>query len=672
MTHAQHLIDFGQSIRAEIDPILRIMQTELLARLRADGPFLPSLDRPASLAVQEVLAVPDLTAPWAVALRRELQVEIDLSLREAQRGPEDTKVAASATLGLRLMDDDEVEEDIALSHFIQELENAAESTLRELRALSASLRAVTVVTRESALLYPGACATALGRTVRSLPLQGAARRVCLQRLAQAMVPAMARAYAGHVQRLKDAGVEAARFNVMPTPLPSGALAPRTQLPAGAGSGAASPGAAGIEQLLQLLIAQVEMEHTAPAAGGGGAGSGAAGARPGAAALATPASGGLPAEVGARVMHLLMHQLAQDAGASEPMRRLFQQLEGPGLRLADREPAVWTNPTHPWWQMLDRLLALCAVLDEQPGGGQDRLARQCAPVVTGLMDAALVDEAACRDALGALSGVSQTLPLASGGEQPAVLSRADAGSQAGRPEDALRQLLREQMAEQLRGGAAPASVRRLLMGPWVDVLHHASESQPAGGALLQQRSDVVDQLLAAVATPPTEVALQSLLDQVRAGLSSINLPEAQIEQWLFDLTLRLAGSAGPAEEAQQAWRHDELPTVPIDLHGSVAGARARRDCEAWLRSLRVGDICRVFLDAQWQTLHLTRVDEAEQTFELQGRGGAGVPQLLTRHALARLRNEGLATTVEIGAFLTQAMDTMVSRLAPDGGPGRHGH
>jgi hypothetical protein len=228
------------------------------------------------------------------------------------------------------------------------------------------------------------------------------------------------------------------------------------------------------------------------------------------------------------------------------------------------------------------------------------------------------------------------------------------------------VLRDQMAQQLRSSLAPASLRRFLLGPWVQALAGALEGPSADERRAARYSEWVDQLLG-VLSPSAEshpVDVPGLLEVARDGLERLGLDDSQIESWLFDLTLQLAdagstaGLHGPAGDVTQ---HDELPTVPVDLqHGAVQGRRARRDREAWLDSLRVGDVCRLFMEAQWHTLQLMSLDEDTHVFVFQGRDAAEHYHC-TRRALERLRGEGLATTLELSTVIVPAMDTMSGKL-----------
>jgi hypothetical protein len=111
--------------------------------------------------------------------------------------------------------------------------------------------------------------------------------------------------------------------------------------------------------------------------------------------------------------------------------------------------------------------------------------------------------------------------------------------------------------------------------------------------------------------------------------------------------------GNAAAALQA----SLPTVPILLAGtgfdSTLEAASHRP---WLDELQPGANCRLFLLGRWMTAQLGWVSATHSLYVFTSRQG-GRTHSLTRRMLARLRNAGLATSIEAGFLLAQAMDTL---------------
>jgi hypothetical protein len=301
-----------------------------------------------------------------------------------------------------------------------------------------------------------------------------------------------------------------------------------------------------------------------------------------------------------------------------------------------------------------------VLDGQPGGAQDRFAQRCDAIVARLLpdDGRVPDSAVCRAVLEELTTAAQALAGASPG--------AGEGDATG-PSSGVVKLVREQLSQQLRVSEAPGSLRRFLMGPWLRVLSTALDPERGEPAQAQRYTEWVDHVLAALRSEGRATELAPLLARGREGLASIALPEAQIATWMEDLEQHLEErrqQPAAAPGAEPAWRHEDLPTVPIDLHPSAHGARARRDRIAWINGLRVGDLCRLQLEDRWYTVQLVVDPVAEhredEVYVFQSREPLG-RHALTKDALVRLRADGLATTVEPGAFIAKALDTLPADL-----------
>ena len=77
---------------------------------------------------------------------------------------------------------------------------------------------------------------------------------------------------------------------------------------------------------------------------------------------------------------------------------------------------------------------------------------------------------------------------------------------------------------------------------------------------------------------------------------------------------------------------------------------------WLDSLSPGAYCRLFLLGRWMTAQLNWVSEAHNLFLFTSRHG-GRNHSMTRRMLGKLRNAGLATSIEDGSLLAQAMQQL---------------
>ena len=114
---------------------------------------------------------------------------------------------------------------------------------------------------------------------------------------------------------------------------------------------------------------------------------------------------------------------------------------------------------------------------------------------------------------------------------------------------------------------------------------------------------------------------------------------------------------PVEDSEASdWpSHADLATVPIALDAQNPDDPARRDCEAWLDGLAVGDICRIHRQGQWTTLRLNWRSDNGAFYAFANQGGLAF--CASRRVLTRLRLEGLATTMTRGQWVRRAVDTL---------------
>ncbi|MFX4929731.1 hypothetical protein ABTB76_19615, partial [Acinetobacter baumannii] len=56
-----------------------------------------------------------------------------------------------------------------------------------------------------------------------------------------------------------------------------------------------------------------------------------------------------------LMERLFAQISQHLGGSAAMQRLLAGLQAPARALAAQEAQLWSQPDHPWWKLLDRLI-----------------------------------------------------------------------------------------------------------------------------------------------------------------------------------------------------------------------------------------------------------------------------------------------------------------------------
>lgn len=197
------------------------------------------------------------------------------------------------------------------------------------------------------------------------------------------------------------------------------------------------------------------------------------------------------------------------------------------------------------------------------------------------------------------------------------------------------------------------------------LKHGQSSEPLARLAL-----VVDDLLRATAQPGRPVSASQravLLRQIADGLTSAELAPRHVEREVADL-IAVLRDPPPPEQAGPEWEeagetmpasmamelHAGLPTVPLDL-GSVDTAAGPA---AWVDALPAGARCRLFLDGAWSTARLRWVSPSRNLYVFTSRHGR-CSHSLTRRMLQKLRHAGLATRIESGHLLAQAIDTLTA-------------
>jgi len=262
-----------------------------------------------------------LAAAFSAALRQQLREEF-------AREPRDDAAARAATPSvpidqLTLVDDQQIEEDIEVARVIQQVDTAAESDLRDLRALCATLRSASAAVPEVVPLRPDVVARALSRALQALGLARPARLLALRVVGKAAAEGLAASVREQTRELRRWGVE---------PLPY-----RLRVAAGL-QGAASPDDGAMHRLAGKLGASA------------------------------------PAD---RLIPRLLAQVAQESRLDPVFAALLQRLSAPALRSARADATVLTSLQHPLWRLVDRVAALGALHTSAQAA---RLATQLEPVL----------------------------------------------------------------------------------------------------------------------------------------------------------------------------------------------------------------------------------------------------------------------------------------------------
>jgi hypothetical protein len=596
-----------------------------------------STDRQAAADAAALLheAAPRLARGFAMALQAALR---------APAAATGEQVNADAPDGLSLVDEDQIDADIETFRIARAAEDATEAELRHLAPLASALQQRDGVHADAVPLSPPACARALRQALAALAPPRERRPRLLGALGAAMAGRLGALYASQIRLLESWNVAPARYRIRQTVSAAGNAAPAGAPAAAAGNGA--PLSPDLVAALNRLVAWAQRQ-------------------PGADAPATEAGllrlfdepssmpgdlsaapRRLPRAVARQLMQHLFDQVERQAGEGATPAWIAP-MKGAGDRLAAQSAEVFNDFQHPWWQLLDRLVALTAL----PSGSLGDVDRAIADTLDRLQSSTGL---ARRDVAAAVAQID--LATTDWLEQQQDEVGAQAASLADSAErQQLEDAIREQLVARMRSEPTPDGLRRFLLGPWALAMADAALRGGTESQVLQAQADCLEQLLAAGRAPLASVERRLLLTSVRLALESAQLDAPRIDAELLDLAAVLHRPEPPSERlAEPTAPRDTAPldlaTVPIDMYEQDAGV----DREAWLASLRRGAHCRLYLNGRWHTASLAWVSPHRGLFVFGSSRGAGVLSL-RRRALEKLRNAGLATSVLPGELLAEALD-----------------
>lgn len=574
-----------------------------------------------------------LARAWALALQQALG---------AAPGRDEPRAAPAATLSL--VDEDQIDADIETFRIARDAEDSAEAELRRLAPLASRLQQRDGVVAEAVPLPPLACARTLRQALAEFAPPREHRARLVGALGQALAGRLPALYAAQIRLLERWGVEPARYRIRQTVSAVGVRGGTAPAPATppAADPALSPD---LVASLNRLVAWAQRHPDAQAAPAEDAPLRLLD-EPVALAAAGAAPPRLPPAMGRQLMQHLFDQVGRQTGdGAEPA--WMAPMKAAGERLAGQSAEVWNDFQHPWWQLLDRLLALAALRDDgDPGveqaiaGTLDRL--QAAPAL------------ARRDVAAAVAQIDRSTTDWMAARECAFGERAAplAGAADRQP---LEDVIRDQLVARLRAEPPPDGLRRFLLGPWAQAMAHAALHDGADGATLAAQAACLEQLLAAGREVVSREERRVLLARARAALEAAGVEPARVDAELLDLAAVLRRPEPPCDpgfdaEPVRETAPMDLATVPIDMYEQDAGV----DREAWLDALAPGARCRLYVDGRWHTAGLAWVSPNRGLFVFGSRHGAGIHPL-TRRALDKLRNAGLATTLLPGELLAEAMD-----------------
>lgn len=634
-----HTAAFVRALRLEVAQWMPEALTTLTPRLREAGQQAATAAARADLAEATEMMLEN-GRNWCRSLERAVQ---DAIADDLEREPElDLPVTMpfghptepapiSLSMSLTLMDEDRIDEEIAVSRLVQIAEVEADGALRELSALCSSLRELQGISPEANPMRPGVVAAALRRAVSGFGLRKPVRLALLRELGGVVGKLLPRLYTGHLEMLAGWGVQPAQFTLR----------------------------LNIDEQASALQ---RLEAGADAAPGGVT---------------------VEAQQAGELMARLLTSMASRFTMSDEARALIRRLDAPAQRIAQADPGLWHSLDHPLWQLLDRLVAAGSVHEAMAPGGGPRVTGALEQAVRALEGSAAPGAEQCEQALQAVdTAVSELVEQA----QQAVAPEAEALRPPPVTRSAVEDDLREQLRHQARAAHAPPALERFLVGTWAEVLADMADREGPGSEPMRKHAELVDSLIEVTqrqnGRPIAPALLGRLLMLVKLAMADARMPGDRVERELAQLQNVLcapnAGSsparapleiafpgqaADPAaaaprftpttleERHSQLGLHESLTTVRIDpFEGDDEAAAATAQ---WLESLEPGAYCRLYLLERWMNAQLIWRSQNRGMFVFKSRHGSQTHSV-GRSGLEKLRAAGLATTIGRGEWVAQVV------------------
>lgn len=682
--------------------------------LRASTPSVALRDLAGRPLAEADAALRERQATWAKAVAERLAGtwRSELAGTTPEPAPAGGGRAAWSAQALTLVDEDAADQNIELLRATQEVEVLLENHVHDLQARSATLRGDSVVGRHANLLRPQLVVQAVWDASESLGLDAPARKALMRAASGPLGRALQQVSIDAERQLADWGVAAAAWQ-------ASALASPRRLPApssgvdltrpgaldelrGRLSGRVAPPPAAPDTLLKLDLGLAQaLDPVTP---------GVPAAPPPRLMdrlpdLAPMARNDDDREVMLLVAHMF-DAILDDALLAPSVRQMLGLLQGPLLRIAIREPRLLEDHSHPSWQLMVRLATHTAGFQDDHDARLVALLAEVRRLFEALQAAPRPDATQHAAALSALDGLLVSELDAERRDAAEPIAKLQAAARRTAVNEALRGQVRLQIQEaaghwRIEGGAPPApgdavtldpELHDFLVGPWVDMLAQVALQDGEHADSTRSLRAVVPDLLVSLAPLRSDgdrrrllASVPGLVQRLQQGMARANLPAARREALLAVLMarhtelLRLEGATPAArepsaEEIVRRLRDEDLPpphvvapasgdsmfdigtleTVPAALMPDTPAVDGR----AWLRHLAVGQWCRLVARGSWSTARVLWVDGAREHW-LFSDAELGVTHGLTRRALERLAQGGLAAPVEERTLIERAVDSLLA-------------
>ncbi len=616
---------YVQALRLEVGQWLPQALQDAVVLLHESAQRVASPAQRADLA-EAAAALGENLRAWSRSLERALQDAVSaefgterVATPPAPLSPFDAPAADDepVALSLTLMDDDEIDDEIAISRLVQIADAEAEGELRELSALCSGLRALPGISPEAHPLRPSVVARALRRGIQAFGLRKPLRLALLRELGVAVGRTLPGQYRRQLDTLQSWGITPADFALRRHETAAAAEAEAGPEPSAADT---------MARLLSTLASRVAMSE------------------------------------GARDLLRRLDAPARRIAQQEPA--LWQSLDHPLWQLLDRLAAA--GAVHDELDAGGSLEAAVRSLENAaaPDAAQ---CQQALETVDGAVSG-LVDLQAHRLAVEA-EGLQDRPPRSAIEEGLREQLRQQAA--AGRAPAALERFLTGAWTEVLTDIALRHGAESTQMKSHAELVDRFVEAatRPAGRAispatlgrmLMLARLALADAQLPHPRVEAELAGLQKTLcqpaaaraEEVQAALAPF-MPTMPAEARPDSAPAPTGYDAGPAATAAVGL-HDALTTVRVDTLGrDQAAAQAT---QRWLDSLEPGTYCRIFLLERWMNAQLVWRSANRSMFVVRSRHG-GRTHSLARRVLEKLRGAGLATTIERGEWVARVMQEL---------------
>lgn len=618
-----------------------------------------------------------------------------IDLLQAGRRGEDPLHRAPLHLGgmegLSLVDEHQALQDVAIAHVAQAAEEASRSELHQIGNFFAALRGTARARERDNPLRPALYAHALHHALAASPLAQQAQYELMRVAAGPLAKALHRIYSHACAVLRAADISdmvASHGHVQSDPLAHQRLAAAR----GVGARATAHGT------LDGLSRRVDALNSGPQ------GLGTLTARD------IQSSAPFVRSTGPDMLSRLYDQILADPRLLPPLKALLARLQVAVVRLARADSTLLRRQDHPTWVLLNRVAAHGMAFERADDEHLVDFLRFMEAEAQLLVDAPTPTATLFQQVLARVEArIDQQARRSS--ERNAVALAALEREQL---RNDWRDLVRDQVDQQLHDAPMGPRVLRFMQTSWVDVIVTAMVRHGRDSIEAQTAMEVIDAVLDSLTTPrdmadreALRMRLPVLIERLNTGCDSIDLPLSKREPALHELmgqharllqgkpaldpAERRASPPRPAtppnaeapasadeivrrlmeERDSQVPSHwlsadvdrGELPTVPVQLYNENDSPDARAALQRWIDGLQIGHWFHLFIQGDWHTAQIAWISEGRQFVLFVGRD-AEERLPLTRRALEALLANGLITALEEDSLVQRAVDTLMSDL--DGG------